>query len=200
MTAWLAARGTYLFGANDSRAAAPELLRFGRDTLVLVGRVAGDDFAARAKPGVTSPEAYAETFLKEYERIRGLGGHYVLSYHSQVLAAPDLVPALATVARRMAADTAVWVAPVGDVADWWRARALLSVKTKLDGARMQITVRNQSSRIVNGAVIRVVLPSGDRVVLTDARRLPSAPPTLRLLVPSIAPGATAGMTVVVQRQ
>src|SRR5262249_46140797 len=120
MSAWLAAKGDYLFGANDSRSAAPELLRVGRDTMVLVGRVGSDDFAVTARRAATA-ETLAPIFLDEYERVRALGGHYVLSYHSQVLAKPELVPALATVARRLASDTAVWVATVGEVAEWWRS-------------------------------------------------------------------------------
>jgi hypothetical protein len=35
MAAWLAAGGSYVFGVNDARAAAPDLLRVGQDTLVL---------------------------------------------------------------------------------------------------------------------------------------------------------------------
>ena len=38
MRAWLAAGGRYLLGANDTRCAAPELLGFGDDTLVLLPR------------------------------------------------------------------------------------------------------------------------------------------------------------------
>ena len=86
MSAWLAAKGNYLFGANDSRSAAPELLRVGSDTLVLVGRVGSDDFAAVARRH-RRPDTLAAIFLGEFERVRALGGHYVLSYHSQVLGA-----------------------------------------------------------------------------------------------------------------
>ena len=141
MSAWLAAKGNYLFGANDSRSAAPELLRIGADTLVLIGRVGSDDFAAVARPAPT-PDALAAIFLDEYERVRALGGHYVLSYHSQVLARPDLVPSLAAVARRLVADSAVWVAAVGDVADWWRVRAQIRARAVITGSRMQVIVRN----------------------------------------------------------
>src|SRR6185503_13987917 len=83
MAAWVANGGTYLFGANDSRAAAPELLRVGRDTLTLLGRVGGDDFAMAAR-GRHGNDDMARAFVDEFEQTKALGGLYVLSYHSQL--------------------------------------------------------------------------------------------------------------------
>lgn len=197
MSAWLAAKGNYLFGANDSRAASPELLRIGRDTLVLVGRVASDDFAVTAAGRSLMPGALAAIFLGEYERVRALGGHYVLSYHSQVLAKPELVPSLATVARRLAADTAaVWVATVGEVAEWWRARAQIEARARVAGDRMRVVVRNGSDRTVSGAVVRVTIPDSKRVGRADGRLLPADRRTVRLLVPPLPARATKTFTVV----
>ena len=59
MRAWLAVGGTYLFGANNSRVAAPELLAIGGDTLVLLGRVSPDDFIAAA-PGASRDPAWLD--------------------------------------------------------------------------------------------------------------------------------------------
>jgi peptidoglycan/xylan/chitin deacetylase (PgdA/CDA1 family) len=194
MSAWLASKGSYIFGANDSRAAAPELLRIGRDTLVLVGRVVSDDFAGVAKHFATT-DALADVFLDEYERVRALGGHYVLSYHSQVLARPDLVPSLALIARRLAADTSVWVAPVGDVAQWWRDRARLDVRTRVAGDVMKVVVRNRNDHTVRGAVVRVSLPDAKRVAHADARQLPVTTPTARLVIPQLAAHASRTLTI-----
>jgi hypothetical protein len=194
MSAWLASKGNYIFGANDSRAAAPELLRVGRDTLVLVGRVVSDDFAATTRFTPT-PDALAAIFLGEYERIRALGGHYVLSYHSQVLARPDLVPSLAIVARRFAADSAAWVAPVGDVADWWRVRAQVDARVRLTGDVLRVVVRNKNDRAVRGAVVQVSLPDARHVAHADARLLASAPSTARILISSVPPRAARTFTI-----
>jgi peptidoglycan/xylan/chitin deacetylase (PgdA/CDA1 family) len=194
MSAWLAAKGNYMFGANDSRSAAPELLRVGRDTLVLVGRVGSDDFAATARfnpPAAT----LAQIFLGEYERVRALGGHYVLSYHSQVLAKPELVPALATVARKLASDTAVWVATVGDVATWWRARARIETSVRITGDRMRIVAHNTGNRRVENAVIRIALPDAKQVLRSDAHLLPSNARTLRIAVPPLGPRASKTISV-----
>jgi peptidoglycan/xylan/chitin deacetylase (PgdA/CDA1 family) len=195
MSAWLAAKGTYLFGANDSRSAAPELLRIGRDTLVLVGRVGSDDFAATARH-TSSPGALAKIFLGEYDRVRALGGHYVLSYHSQLLAAPPLVSSLSTVARRLMSDSDVWVAPVGDIAEWWRDRAALDAHTRIAGDVMKVVVRNRSDRTVGEAVVRISLPDAKRALRGDARLLPSEAHTVRIAMPPIPPRSTKTLTVV----
>jgi peptidoglycan/xylan/chitin deacetylase (PgdA/CDA1 family) len=194
MSAWLASKGNYVFGANDSRSAAPELLGIGRDTLVLIGRVGSDDFAVTARRPV-GQDAVASIFLGEFERVRALGGHYVLSYHSQVLSRPDLVPSLASVARHLAADSAVWVATVGDVADWWRTRAQLDARARLAGDAIKITVRNRGSRSVHGAVVHVPLPDARHVARADTKLLPSGPRSVRLVVPPIAPRGAKVFTV-----
>jgi peptidoglycan/xylan/chitin deacetylase (PgdA/CDA1 family) len=188
MAAWLAVGGHYLFGANDGRSASPELLRVGTDTLVLIGRVGSDDFAATAAAHGDASAA-ARLLHGEYERIRALGGVYALSYHSQLLATPPLVPALASMARTMAADSTVWVATLGQIADWWRARAQLeaSVRTRADG--LDLTVRNRGERLVRGAVVRVDLPSAHPLTSTGAPLLLAPAGSARLALPAI-PGKT----------
>jgi peptidoglycan/xylan/chitin deacetylase (PgdA/CDA1 family) len=195
MSAWLAEKGTYLFGANDSRTAAPELLNIGGDTLVLVGRIGSDDFAVASKRS-GDPGALTDIFLGEYERVRALGGYYVLSYHSQLLSKPELVPSLAGLARKLAADTGVWVAPVGEVAEWWRQRAQLTTWALVAGNRMRVGVRNVSDRLVRGAVVRVSLPNARRVTRADTRVLPSDSRSVRLFLPPLAPQSTRTFTVV----
>lgn len=188
MSAWLAAGGRYLFGANDSRSVSPELLPIGHDTLVLIGRVGSDDFAAAAAAR-NDPTRTAKVLLDEYARMRALGGLYALSYHSQLLATPELVPALAHVARTIAADTAVWLATTGEIADWWRVRAQIEARVTQRPDGFDVTVRNRGERLVGGAVVRVEL-SSPRIATAATTALISARPGMtRLLLPPI-PGKT----------
>lgn len=188
MRAWLTAGGRYIFGANDGRSASPELLQIGRDTLVLIGRVGSDDFAAVAAAH-GDPAATATVLQGEYERIRALGGVYALSYHSQLLATPRLVPALARMARTMGADSAVWLATLGQIAEWWRGRAQLdvSVRTRVDG--VDVTVRNRGRQLVRGAVVRIDLPAAHPLGTSSAPLLPAPGASARLQIPPI-PGNT----------
>jgi hypothetical protein len=198
MTAWVAVKGSYMLGANDSRAAAPELFRFGHDTLVLVARIGSDDIAVAARR-VTATDTLTSIFLGEYERVRALGGHYVLSYHSQLLARPDLVPSLARVARRLASDTAVWIATVSEVADWWRARSLVETRARITGDRLRVVVRNKGNRLLSGGVVRLAMPDAKRVLRSDARLLPGGDQMLRVAVPPIPAHTTRTFTVAFAR-
>jgi peptidoglycan/xylan/chitin deacetylase (PgdA/CDA1 family) len=195
MVGWLTAGGSYLLGANDSRTVGPELLRIGTDTLVLLSRNGGDDFTA-VRDGRRDPRATADIFLREYQRIRALGGLYILSYHSQLLSTPEMVPALALVARELAADSAVWSATAGAAAAWWRSRASLDVRLVERGAgRMDVVVENRGSEPVLGAVADVALASPRRVLRTSTAMLPSEPGTVRVRLPPLPPRATRGVTI-----
>jgi peptidoglycan/xylan/chitin deacetylase (PgdA/CDA1 family) len=195
MRAWLDAGGRYLFGANDSRSASPELLPIGNDTLVLIGRVGSDDFGAAAAEH-NDATAIAHLFLDEYARFRALGGLYALSYHSQLLAAPDLVPALAQVARRLAADSGVvWLATTGEIAEWWRARAQLEARATQRADGFDVIVRNRGERLVGGAVVRVDLPSGRPLGNATTALLPAPAGAARLLLPPLPGGTTRVFSV-----
>jgi hypothetical protein len=188
MRSWLATGGRYLFGANDSRSASPELLPVGRDTLVLIGRVGSDDFAAVAAAH-GDPTSTADILLGEYARLRSLGGLYALSYHSQLLANRELVPALAHVARTIASDSTVWLATTGEIAEWWRDRAQLDTRVSQRSDGFDVTVRNRGERLVGNAVLRLDLPAPRSLERANAVLLPSPSGSLRLLLPPI-PGKT----------
>lgn len=188
MAAWIANGGTYLFGANDSRAAAPELLAIGRDTIVLLGRVAGDDFALAARAHTADADTIATIAMTDYSRLRALGGLYVLSYHSQMFGRPERVPALARLARGLMHDTATWLATTGAIASWWRARADLLVSAREAGTnRVDVVVQNRGGRLTRDAVVRVLLPRSQRFETVGATMLDTDGDVARVLVPPIRP-------------
>jgi peptidoglycan/xylan/chitin deacetylase (PgdA/CDA1 family) len=186
MSGWLKAGGSYIFGANNSRSAAPELLDIGGDTIVLLGRVNTDDFGSMSLAWGGSLDAITRAYVHEFENVRALGGLYLLSYHSQFFARPELVPVVARLARRLAADREIWLATTGDVADWWRARARLHVRAELPGnGRLLLRVVNRNPNAMQGAVVRIVLPGSSRAVNTRTRILPSQPGVLRMALPRL---------------
>jgi hypothetical protein len=161
---------------------------------VLIGRVGSDDFAAAAAAHGDAT-ATAAVLRGEYERIRALGGVYALSYHSQLLANTRLVPALASMARTLGADSAVWVATLGQIAEWWRGRAHLdaTVRTRDDG--FELTVHNRGERQVRGAVVRVELPTSHGVSASSVPRLPAEAGSVRLQIPPLPGNTTRVYTV-----
>lgn len=189
LSAWLEAGGTYVFGANNSRVATPELLEVDGDTIVLLGRANVDDFDAASLAARGSLDEIVKEYLGEYQKVRALGGVYLLSYHSQLLARPELVPALTRIARRIHADTAVWLTTAGDVVEWWRARAAVTTRaTRVDSRTLRVDLRNTGRDTVRDIVVRVTLGDGERAS-GPPRVLRSEPGVLRFVVPPLAPGA-----------
>lgn len=198
LEAWAAAGGTYVFGANDERSASPELLAVGADTLVLIGRFGSDDFAVVGQHR-TDPDSALGVFLGDFAQTRALGGAYVLSYHSQVLARPEWVPVLARAARAIASDSTVWCTTTGDIAEWWRARSAVTARVDASSPeRVLVTVRNEGRTAIKSLVVHVRDITTRIPIRSDANLLPSRAGELRLLVPSLRPGATQSYAVAYQ--
>ena len=134
MSAWLAAKGNYLFGANDSRAAAPGTAsrRSGHawcswdawaatisppSLAAFTGaRHAGVDFPSRIRA-----RARARRTLRVELPLAGIGA-----------------AGSRTGARRGGANVSLAIPPcgsraVGDVAEWWRVRAQLTARAVITG-------------------------------------------------------------------
>ena len=201
MKAWLAAGGTYMLGANDSRSASPELLAVEHDTLVLLPRTGDDDFGVLAPSQAQDPAATGRLLKEEFDWIHALGGIYALSYHSQLLSRPEHLPALAHLAREIAADTTVWIATASDIANWWRARSQLETTARMAGAnKLEITLRNRGATGVRGAVIRLAqLSPLQAASASGGKLLPSDGTVTRVLVPFIAARDTRVISVSLKR-
>jgi len=197
MSGWLAAGGSYIVGANDSRSASPELIPEGRDTLTLLPRTGDDDFGVLAPGESQDPKATAALLQSEFGWIHALGGLYALSYHSQLLSRPEHLPALAHLARSIAADTSVWITTANSIASWWRARAGVQASTRIvDANRLEIVVRNRGAGMVHGSVVRVDLPTASSASTTSSGRLlPSDTGTARVLIPVLPPRSTTIVVV-----
>jgi peptidoglycan/xylan/chitin deacetylase (PgdA/CDA1 family) len=192
--------GGYVFGANNSRVAAPELLPLGNDTILMLARVTDDDVIATHALGPNPVRELTHHYLSDFRRVRALGGLYVLSYHSQLLARPELVPVLANVARALAADDRIWRVTAGEVADWWRAKAHLRVAAgRHANGNIIISVYNAGAASVEGAIVRVVLGPDERVARSEIRQLPGAPGVARLALPTIGPGEARTLSLHVER-
>jgi hypothetical protein len=164
-------------------------LLVGRDTLLMLPRTGDDDIAALGPRRSQDPAAVAALLESEFRWIRALGGLYALSYHSQLLAKPVHLPALARLARTIASDSTVWIATAADVATWWRGRSQLQTSVRLaDKNKLVITVRNRGQTGVRGGVIRVHQPSPLTATRSTGQLLPSEPGVIRVLIPFIAPG------------
>lgn len=164
MAAWLRAGGIYLLGANGTRCASPELLRVRGDTLVLLPRAFSDDFIAAGPGGRRAPHLVSAVMRADMRRAHSVGGLYVLSYHSQLLARPEYVGVVAQLARELSTARGVWLATAGDVAHWWRRRSHVRVRvTRTTATHLELDVHNRGGEPVDGSVVAVTIPPGRRL-------------------------------------
>ncbi|GAC1646980.1 MAG: hypothetical protein NVS4B3_00310 [Gemmatimonadaceae bacterium] len=195
LAGWLAAGGSYLLGANDARAAAPELLGTDHGTIILLGRFSSDDISAVALHG-RDVDALTKEFLDEMHVVEELGGLYVLSYHSQLLARPDLVPTVARLARVVATDSSIWHTTAGQVADWWRTRAAVVSRVRMrGGGRFDLVVQNKGPDTLEQAVVDIRLPSASVVARSPVPLLSGPPERIRVVVPVMGPRTTRTFTI-----
>ena len=196
LASWKHAGGRYMFATLNGRAASPEIFPTQDGPLVALGRVTNDDFIEVRRRGLVKVDSLANDFLTGFDKVRALGGLFILSYHSQMLSRPELVPALARVARTVAGDTTVWLATAGQVADWWLARSLVIARARFVGRdQLALEVRNTGPTAVQGAVVRVATGEPPRSADNGARLLPNEVDAIRVLVPAIPAGGVFRTTV-----
>jgi peptidoglycan/xylan/chitin deacetylase (PgdA/CDA1 family) len=188
---WQRAGGSYLFGSTNARSAGPEIVDTEAGRMVLLGRTADDDFATVRKAAIEEPARLARLYLEAYDKTRALGGLYLLSYHSNLLARPELVPALATVARRVAADEGAWLTTAEEVAEWWTARAALRLTVRREAGALVLEARNAGGTAVRGAVARVTTPRDGAVRSAEGGTLRGVHDGVaRVALPDVPAGGT----------
>ncbi len=192
LQAWKEVGGQYVFGANDGRSASPELVQIGNEPFVLIGRVVDDDYLTVRRANIYEPHRLAKDQLRAFAKVKELGGLFVMSYHSNMLARPKTIGALGIVARALKADTAVWLTTAGAVADWWMVRHNLSTSVIAEqNGLLAVTVTNAAPVASLAATVTVTLPDGHRAVsASDSELLPAHAATARVRIPPLAPGGT----------
>ena len=202
LVTWKEAGGTYVFGANDGRTPSPEVVSVGDAPFVLIGRTVDDDFLTVRRANIREPVRLAADQLHAYAKVRALGGLYVMSYHSNMLARTTSVGALGIVARALKADSTVWLTTAGNVADWWlvRHRMETSVSREVDGA-LVLTVRNGATAASPASSVTVTLPRGLRATMAiESDLLDGQAGTARVRIPPLPPGGTHSTRIVLAQR
>ena len=201
LLAWKEAGGTYVFGANDGRTPSPEVVDVGGGPFVLIGRTVDDDFLTVRRANIREPVRLATDQLHAFTKVRELGGLYVMSYHSNMLARTTTVGALGIVARALKADSTVWLTTAGNVADWWLIRHQMETSvTRASEGVLVLTVRNGAPVASPAASVTVTLPRGARATMAvDSDLLHGQAGTARVRIPPLAPGGTHSARIVLEK-
>ncbi len=201
LLAWQQAGGEYVFGANNGRSASPELVEVAGAPLVLIGRIVDDDFITVRRARITDPARLAADQLEAFRKVRALGGLFVMSYHSNMLARPATVPAIGIVARALRADSTVWLTTARAAADWWLGRHYLATSATPTGeGAVRVAVENQGASETPPFVLLVSLPMGGRIKADSGSSIVASPDGLmRVPIPALGPGTTYAATVTVER-
>lgn len=160
LRAWRVVGGGYLVAVNDGRSAAPELIPLDGGELVLLPRVAADDYHVIVKEALVDRSRIARRFLGEIEQTVAVRGLHVLAYRSDILAGPELLGVLSTFARATSEDQRLWVATAGEVAEWWIERDRVRIEVSDDGTEAVLT--KAGTRAFRGGTLIVDLPDGAR--------------------------------------
>jgi peptidoglycan/xylan/chitin deacetylase (PgdA/CDA1 family) len=201
LLAWKEAGGTYVFGANDGRSPSPELVQVGGAPFVLIGRTADDDFLTVRRAQMTDPARLAADQLEAFAKVRALGGLYIMSYHSNMLARASTVAAVGIVARALRADTTTWLTTAARVSEWWLVRhEMVSTVTRDARGDVLLTVRNGAARATPAASVTVTLPGGGHAVAAaDSELMDALPGTVRVRIPPLAPGGSHSTRIAVRK-
>jgi hypothetical protein len=176
---WADLGGDYVFGANNMRVAAPEIVPLEPDSLILLARVSEDDFEILDRDKMRDAGKISRLIIEQADEVLALRGLYMFSFHSHMFAQKDLVPIVRALADKLSNTPDMWVATAGDVAKWWRARSYLHFAPRADGATV---LHNNGHEPVedmmliiyklDGTKVRIpvdVLQAGDSLVVDAGR-------------------------------
>jgi peptidoglycan/xylan/chitin deacetylase (PgdA/CDA1 family) len=186
---WADLGGDYVFGANNMRVAAPEIVPLDPDSLILLARVSEDDFELLERDKMRDASKISTVIIDQLNEVLALRGLYMFSYHSHMFAQKELVPILQQLAQKIAATPSIWAATAGEVATWWRNRSHLQLSPRADGSMRllnagQYPVENIVLRVYNldGSVDRIpvnILQPGDSTIIDASRDGRFAPVSAR---------------------
>lgn len=150
------------------------------DAIVVLPRTQLDDLNYQAMK--LSTEQASELIARDFDYLHEAGALGVLSVHSQNYAPEGLMAKLTPpyLKRLQEHRGDVWVAPGGEIADWWRARARVAQKMVPPGAMRALEFTVQAPGDVTGLSFFVTHPAADAMPKAIKPRDPNMPkPELR---------------------
>lgn len=186
------ARFRYYLVSAEGNSVLPVILRISQSAgifhrrleLVQLARMTDDDL--HLSPfGVMGldPQWIVQRLLSDFEIVSGLGGLYILSYHTQGLSSPEYAGVLSTLVGQLRSH-GTWVTTADEVAGWWAKRSKLSIRiSSHEPGALRLTLACHSKGPIEGVALSIFPPTS----LHQARVIPAgagAPPSQAISEPS----------------
>ena len=149
-------------GPNRTEARLPLLAKLEgvgkEDALVVLPRTQRDDINLYWEK--LTVDQTTQALMDDFDLVVDTGSLGLLSIHSQNFKAGDVLPKampnfLVHTKQRRAL---VWMAPAGDVADWWRERERFKLSYANSGKRLEFNITVKGTKPVRGASLVMMLP------------------------------------------
>ncbi len=208
LRALVGARYRYYLTSLEGNSVRPVMLKVSQSwaglhrelKLVRLARTTDDDLHLSPLGTVgLAPQWIVRRVLSDFDTVSGLGGLYVLAYHTRGLSAPEYAGALSQLIEHWRGHAA-WVATAEEVADWWTKKSQVSVSISGRGPNsFRVRVASRAQSPIEGVVLSLYPPPDSlhaRVMTFGAQSaLPQVIPDqanehIRLMFEKLDPGKT----------
>lgn len=141
-------------GGNDNE---PHFIRY-LDDFMIMPKPNQDDYDLFNRDSMTEPdEIYAE-LKDEFDAINDLGGLFVFTYHSQILAVDTNCQVITDLIDYIKSKN-VWIATWKAIGDWYRKKQNLTIALEeKDNKQSIITLTNQGTRVIEDFKVQIFPP------------------------------------------
>jgi len=129
------------------------------DDFIIIPKPNKDDYDLFYRDSITKPEAVFNELKDEFDRIDDLGGFYVLTFHSQILAVDTNCRVIAEMIDYMKGKK-VWITTWQELTDWWRKTRELDLELEAKGSNeCLITLNNYGEKAIENFKVQIFPPT-----------------------------------------
>lgn len=146
-----------VLGMEGGTDVEPHFIRY-LDDFMIMPKPNQDDYDLFNRDSMTEPdEIYAE-LKDEFDAINDLGGLFVFTYHSQILAVDTNSQVITDLIDYIKSEN-VWIATWKAIADWYRKKQNLVIALEeKDNKQSVITLTNQGTRAIEDFKVQIFPP------------------------------------------
>jgi peptidoglycan/xylan/chitin deacetylase (PgdA/CDA1 family) len=135
----------------------PHFIRY-LDDFMIMPKPNQDDYDLFNRDSMTEPDEIFAELKDEFDAINDLGGLFVFTYHSQILAVDTNCQVITDLIDYMKSKN-VWIATWKAIADWYRKKQNLTIALEEENNKYSIiTLSNQGTRAIEDFKVQIFPP------------------------------------------